>query len=191
MDDIETEYWKNFYTTYNEMSPSNFSFFVLDFLKQTCNNNIKILELGCGNGKDTYNLSRHYTTTGVDVSCKPHDKENSNFILGDMISIDKAQYNVIYSRFTFHSINDALQDQLIKSIDKPNTLLRIETRSVKGQNTERFHGDNHYRNLTNIDTLKTMIAKYNFEILYCKESDGCAVYKTEDPICIRLICKKL
>jgi hypothetical protein len=31
--------------------------------------------------------------------------------------------------------------------------------------------------------------KYDFKILYCIEDNGCAIYKEEDPICIRIICK--
>lgn len=185
MNNQEVGYWKNFYKTYSNLEPSSFCKFVYNYFKD---DTFKILDVGCGNGKDSYYLSNKHLVTGIDISTLPKDIENCKFIVGDMINIDKSDFNLIYSRFTFHSISDELQEQLVQSI-KPNTYLCIETRSDKGINTYRVHGDTHYRNLTNIDKLKELLKKYNFEILFIEESDNFAIYKEENPICIRVICK--
>lgn len=97
---------------------------------------------------------------------------------------------MIYSRFTFHSITNEDQCTFLNSITIPGTFLCIETRSDKGENSFRHHGDDHYRNFTNIDYLTNLLIRYNFNILYLKESNNLAIYKTEDPICIRVICIK-
>ena len=186
MNNEEVDYWKNFYKNYKNAEPSDFAKFISNYFTK---NKLKLLDVGCGNGRDSYFLSYKYNVTGIDKSTKPEDKENCEFIQGDMVTFDKSDYDIIYSRFTFHSIPDQLQEDLVKTI-KPNTYLCIETRSDKGLNTHRVHGDTHYRNLTNIDKLKALLEKYNFEILFILESDGVAIYKEEDPVCIRVICKK-
>lgn len=197
MNDNENIYWNNFYKNFNYIEPSSFAIFILEYLQllniAQSNKKFKILDLGCGNGRDSYYLSKKYNVIGIDISNKPQADElndilNCEFVLGDMITYDKTDFNLIYSRFTFHSITDEQQENLIKSI-KPNTILCIETRSIKGLNTFRLHGDSHYRNLTDIDKLKELLFKYNFEISYIVESDGLAIYKSENPICIRVICK--
>ena len=105
-----------------------------------------------------------------------------------MTAIDKTPYNVIYSRFTFHSITNEQQENLVKSI-APNTFLCIETRSSKDAEEYRVFGDTHYRNLTNMDYLLNLLYKYNFTILFSNESKNVAIYKDENPTCIRIICK--
>jgi trans-aconitate methyltransferase len=182
----EVDYWKNFYQNYKNTEPSNFAKFIYNYFDK---DNLKLLDVGCGNGRDSYYLSSKYQVTGIDKSSLPKDRENCKFIQGDMVTYEKEDFDIIYSRFTFHSIPDELQEDLVKTI-RPNTYLCIETRSDKGLNSHRVHGDTHYRNLTNIDKLKDLLEKYNFEILFIQESDNVAIYKEENPICIRVICKK-
>jgi len=188
MDTNEIDYWSNFYKNFSNMKPSSFAIFVLDYFKNytTIHN---VIDLGCGNGRDSYLLSTAYKTTGIDTSNKPIERFNTSFILGDMIHHDKSNYDLLYSRFTFHSLTDNQQEELIKSICG-NSYLCIETRSSKGIESFRLFGDEHYRNFTSLDTLLILLNKYNFEILYQIESNGLAIYQNEDPICIRVICKK-
>ena len=49
----------------------------------------------------------------------------------------------------------------------------------------------HKLNFTNIDYLKKLLKENNFEILFIEENKNFAIYKNENPICIRVICKKL
>ena len=98
-------------------------------------------------------------------------------------------FDIIYSRFTFHSITDNEQEKFIKSVC-PNSYLCIETRSILGKNDIRHHGDNHFRNFTDINYLKKMLLDNNFTILFIEEANNFAIYKEENPICIRVICQK-
>ena len=188
MNNTEVDYWTKFYSTFNCKEPSNFAKFILDYIEKY-NKKFNILDVGCGNGRDSYFLSTKHNVTGIDISNLPttSDNDNCTFVTSDMTTYDKTGYDLVYSRFTLHSITDEQQEQLISSI-KPNTILCIETRSIKGIDQFREHGDTHYRNLTCIDKLKQLLSKYNFNILYLVESNNLAVYKNEDPICIRVIC---
>lgn len=200
MNNKEIEYWKTFYNKkVLSLDNSNFSIFVNDYIKNIINNNtinanfnkynIKLLDIGCGNGKDTYYLSNNFNSTGIDSSFKPQNKNNCQFEISNFVKYDKSAFNIIYSRFTLHSITDDMQHELFSSI-KPNTYLFIETRSDKGIDTKRVYGDEHYRNFTNFNKIKNMLHIHNFDIMYEYEGNNCALYKNEDPICIRLVCYK-
>jgi tellurite methyltransferase len=188
MNTHEIDYWNNFYKNFSNTQASSFATFVLDYFKNYTSIH-NVIDLGCGNGRDSYLLSTKYKTTGIDISNKPIDSPNTLFILGDMILHDKSNYELLYSRFTFHSLTDFQQEELIKSIHQ-NAYLCIETRSSKGIDSFRLFGDTHFRNFTSLDTLLILLNKYNFEVLYKIESNGLAIYQNEDPICIRVICKK-
>jgi hypothetical protein len=98
--------------------------------------------------------------------------------MDNFCTFNKASFDIIYSRFTFHSITNEDHEIFLDSI-KPNSFLCIETRSDKGINDARYHGDNHYRNFTNKEYLYNLLLKYKFEIILFEESDNVAIYKTE------------
>ena len=51
--------------------------------------------------------------------------------------------------------------------------------------------DEHYRNFTNLEYLMNLLKEHNFKILFSVESNGFSIYKDEDPVCIRVICRKI
>ena len=186
---IDTNYWNSFYNKKQlELVPSDFCLYVMDYLKSR--EKMKILDAGCGNGRDSYYLSKIHDVHGMDISYKPDDTERCTFEIGDFTKCDKTGYDMVYSRFTFHSITDEQHQTFIQSI-KSGTLLCIETRSDKGKDTKRYYGDDHYRNFTNKNYIENLLTKNGFDILYIKENNNFAVYKDENPICIRVICKKM
>ena len=192
----DTKYWLDFYNSnkLNNNECSNFCSFIIDFFKNNSDNsdnNIKhILDAGCGNGRDSLFLSKFYKVTAMDnCGFTIENTENLNYINDSFISINKDNYDLIYSRFTFHSINNDEHQQFLASI-KDNTYLAIETRSIIGSEINEYYGKTHYRNYTDIEYLKTILKNNNFEILFIKEGKDFAIYKTENPVCIRVICKK-
>ena len=183
------KYWNDFYKKFDISDSSNFSKYIVNFFKNT--ENLKLLDSGCGNGRDSYFLSSKFYVTGVDNAFKPENKKNCNFVLDDFIKYNKDDFDIIYSRFTFHSITNEEHSKFLKSITKPETYLCIETRSDKDKLNKKVHGDTHYRNFTNKDYLINLLKENNFEILSTTQDSGFSVYKGEDPICIRVICRKL
>lgn len=187
----ESDYWNNFYYTNSSKlyQPSDFCSFVMDYFKE--DKNIKyVLDAGCGNGRDSYSLCLPYIVDGIDSSgYLPTNKTNCVFFTDDFVNVDKSKYDMIYSRFTFHSISDEDQQTFLESIPK-GCYLCIETRSDKSKCENRHFEDNHYRNFTNLEYMKKILGDNNFTIKYIIEDKGLAKYKNEDPYCIRVICVK-
>jgi len=189
MDLNDKDYWKTFYSTNDNLDCSDFCIFVMDFFKDK--KIFNILDCGCGNGRDSYALSNISNVDGVDnCGFLQMNKNNVNFYIDDFVTMDKSKYDLIYSRFTFHSITNEQHISFLDSINV-NSYLAIETRSKKGENDDVFHGKSHYRNYTDINYLKMILTLKKFEILFIIEDINFARYKTENPICIRVICKKL
>jgi SAM-dependent methyltransferase len=179
------DYWNQFYKQFNIDYPSDFCSFILNYIKEPKN----ILDCGCGNGRDSYELSKYHNVLGVDLGTLPKEKDNCAFSNENFVTLDKTPYNLIYSRFTFHSITNEDHEVFLDSI-KVGSILCIETRSDKSINDVRIHGDSHYRNFTNINYIKELVSKKGFTIMYIEEKDDVAIYKSENPICIRLIAIK-
>lgn len=187
----DVEYWNKFYLTNNLINkPSNFCIFILDYFKDK--QNLNILDAGCGNGRDAYYLGKTHNILGCDLSLgKLENTKNCRFIKDNFCYIDKSNFDLIYSRFTFHSITNEDHQMFLKSIKNSDTYLCIEARSDKDINSKRVFGNTHYRNFINIDYLKKILKEHEFDILFINENDNCSIYKDENPICIRVICKKL
>jgi bifunctional enzyme CysN/CysC len=202
-------HWNKYYEKQAApIKPSSFSIYV----ESKMQNSQKILEVGCGNGRDSVFFSKkgHHVTAldrsnGAIESCKRnHIDQSIDFISGSLSDIDtlsKDSYNLVYSRFVFHAM--PLEEEL-KTIQKSFELLKfggsmyIECRSVndplfrKGEllsKTERVDG--HYRRFIVLDELLDRLESFGFEIIEAIESNGLAVYKDDDPVVIRVFCKKI
>lgn len=184
----DTTYWKDFYSSNNKIECSDFCSFIINYFKDKQIN--KVLDCGCGNGRDSYALSNTYKVDAIDnCGFLPNNTGNLVFSVNDFVTYDKNKYDLIYSRFTFHSISDDQHSVFLDTIPN-NSYLAIETRSKKGEDDHVFHGKTHYRNYTDIEYLKNLLTSKKFEIIYIEEDVNFAIYKDENPVCIRVICKK-
>tara|TARA_Y100000296_G_C5128664_1_gene234263 strand:- start:301 stop:906 length:606 start_codon:yes stop_codon:yes gene_type:complete len=194
-------YWENFYNSKEAKQlnvPSDFAIFTSDCLQESkLSQDAKILDLGCGTGRDTYYfLNLGYTNVcGLDKICP----EGDHFVKGDLI--ENIQHSdVFYMRFFVHAVDEERLDVILSKIDKAmdkDGLVFIETRSTKGLssgdktlvNFKSSVGEKHFRMLYSLEYLKAKVEK-NFTMLYCVEEKGLAKYKQEDPYIIRMVLGK-
>ncbi len=201
------KYWNSYYTNKKmTTAPSPFAIFCAPYL---FHRHTKLLELGCGNGRDAY----YFSSNGVDVTALDMSdvaineliKLNSNllhFELADFTEYSAPEtFDVIYSRFTIHSIDDEGEQKTFSNAYKNlkgGGIFMIEARSLKDKmfslstkisKTEGF--TDHYRRFLDFSIIAKKLEAEGFSILYKIESTGLAKYKEEDPVIIRIIAQKL
>jgi len=210
MDD--KEYWDNYYSTNSKPTEaSTFAQFILDKLESGKN----LIELGCGNGRDSLFFAKNGVNVigvdqvgnEIDFLNENYSGENLNFVCDDFTNlaatesalVKDAKFDYIYSRFTFHSINEAKEDRTLSWISEHlnGGLFLLEARSLndpmfkKGEalsDTENF--TTHYRRYMDLDKFIAKLEDLGFEILFKIEDNDLAVYKDDNPYVIRIIAKK-
>ena len=191
---MNKEYWQEFYKNNPELNNnSSFSIFVLKHL----NPQEQLLDLGCGNGKDTYYfLNNKIQAMGLDNN---QNLPKDYFIVGDVLENLKNCKNY-YLRFFVHAVEEDYFDSLldkIYNISEKGARVFIETRSTKGITKEdkllyNFRsgiGEEHYRMLYSCSYLKKKIEK-KFSIFHLEESYGLSPFNGKDPCLIRICCIK-
>tara|TARA_B100001146_G_scaffold170413_1_gene151246 strand:- start:553 stop:1182 length:630 start_codon:yes stop_codon:yes gene_type:complete len=204
----EKEYWNTFYLSRELNYPSPFAEFCQEkFLKK----NEKIIDLGCGTGRDSlFFFNKGHQVIGVDQS-EPiisklqqlhSDKHESlKFIEADFTNqTDDEKFDVIYSRLSFHSIDSVSASRTLKwiyrNINDDGKFL-LEVRSVKDDlygKGKQVESDafvtTHYRRFIRLDELLDELKDIGFKIKYSIEQNGLAIFKDEDPVVIRICAKK-
>lgn len=114
-------YWEKFYQKKKGVFfPSPFAKFCF---KNYITKEDTIIDLGCGNGRDTlYFASKGLNVVGIDQSKSAITNAiqkgkqinlNSKFIIDDFVNFDYSKFDlspkVFYSRFTIHSVSESAQ----------------------------------------------------------------------------------
>ncbi|MGX3010346.1 class I SAM-dependent methyltransferase [Helicobacter sp. 23-1044] len=203
---MDKSYWSKFYAKHSgSEKPSLFAEFVWENYLALRGNNLKLIELGCGNGRDSvYFAKQGISVLGID-QCenmiatlnKRHKSANLSFQSGDFTALPNAEFafDAIYSRFTLHSINATQQSNLFKWIAQNlSGILAIECRGYKnslygrGEMVEKdaFIYDNHYRRFVDFEALCEFLSD-DYEVLFAKEDKGFAPFNGEDDYFFRIV----
>ncbi len=204
---MDKKYWMEYYKKDDApKKPSYFAMDIIDMLKP----NKKILELGCGNGRDSVFFSRKgLIVTAIDQAENSINNLSENysdikFIADDFVRTNQfnlVSYDYIYSRFSIHSITleeeNTLLNKAYKSLNKGGKIF-IEARSIKddfyglgeniGENEYIYEG--HYRRFIDRNEIEKKMKEIGYKIDFLIEDKGLAIYKDQDPVVIRIIASK-
>lgn len=200
-------YWNKYYNKFlSPAKPTAFAIYCKRFLK---NYNNTLLDIGCGNGRDTiyFNKSK-INCYGIDKSNqaikilkKKNKKIKKKFINSDFSNFNYSKLKKkisIYSRFSIHSISKEKELIFFKQINKSDNIeyLFIEVRTVYdelygvGKKLKKNeYLTSHYRRFIDPMIFKKQIEK-KFSIKLFKIRRNFAKYKNENPLVLRIIAKK-
>lgn len=170
-----------------------------------------MLELGCGNGRDAlFFLANGIQVTGIDASDVAINKLNSlglvdaKFFCGNFVDSEEIysrKYDVCYSRFSLHAVNEIQEDLLLKNIF--HTLndegkFFVEVRGIhdelfgRGEQVGRncFLYNGHFRRFVDKAELEKKLLRENFKLEYSEESTDFAPLGNNRPPVIRIFAKK-
>ena len=205
------EYWDNFYFHFVEKNESDFARFCAGKISELVNP--IIIELGCGNGRDSiYFNSLNIPLFSFDLSevaIRKLEKlrlKNTSFNICDFRNINnlakrinelaKKKIKIFYSRFTMHCVNEEVENELLLWLlnnMNGNDYLFIESRTEidelygKGIPFDGGFVTSHYRRFLNYENFKTKISKMGFKVQYEILSKGLAVQGDEDPRVMRFV----
>ena len=211
--EINQKFWNKFYLVKKEIKipkPSSFGIF---FNKKFVKKNNKVLEIGCGNGRDAFlfskkakkiiALDKSKNAIKINLLVSKKFKKKIIFLNKDFIEIYKIkriEFDILYARFFLHTINYKQENELFKLINflkkKHKFIVGMEFRTSKdalikkgkyiNKNT-RF--TDHYRRFINVPKFLKKIKKNNIEILYIKQGINLSKTENENPNLCRLIFK--
>ncbi len=202
---MDKSYWEKYYREHKRPAvPSRFAAFVL---KEHLRPEMRLIELGCGNGRDSVFFAHNgVSVCAVDQVEKEiqflNDKcahKNLKFVVGDFTRLSPCDtFDCVYSRFTLHSVSE--EDELrvlrwVRNALGEGGLFCIEVRSTndpKMQAGERISEsenivDGHYRRYIDLAVFSKKLEGLGFEVTYAEESTEFAPYKDEAPPVIRIV----
>lgn len=206
----DKKYWSEFYFNNNELTkkPSLFAQYLVE--NSVINEGDVLFEIGCGNGRDSiFFAQNNIDVTAVDqcdknISFLNEQHNNISFISDDFTNLSnlESKVNVVYSRFTLHSINDEGEQRTLNWVYnnlKKDGILCVEARTLKdpifGKGIDKgnniwFYND-HHRRFIDALSFKNKLVEMGFEIKLFEENNGFAKHKDDDPVVLRAIVKKL
>ena len=204
----KTAYWEDYYRHSTTASPpSPFAIFIASTLPAAQ----RMLEVGCGNGRDATYFSElgHFVTAldksdaAIQLCQKLHQNASAEFFAGTLRTFSEkweSHFDVVYSRFVLHAMTQAEELEMLRDayrVLKSGGQILIECRSINDplarqgeviSATERIAG--HYRRFVIREELRDHVLDCGFQIMSEVESNGLAVFKDEDPVVIRLAARK-
>ena len=223
----DSQYWDKFYLTDKlgvEMStPSSFAVHTVNYMARFILNpyirpyDLKILDVGCGNGRDTFFFAENgFNVYAIDYSYNAVGLINDHILKNQTHNIkafkqdftqinnhtlQNTKFDVVYSRFTLHSVPHEGELRFINWAYRHmtrNGRLFIEVRSTKDKmcgvgdkviDEENAWSNTHYRRFHDLDTLLDDLQNHGFQIINYTENNGVSKVGDDDPTVIRVIAK--
>lgn len=198
------DYWRDVYfTDAVPVYPSQFAVFVQSWLAgNLCN----IIEVGCGNGRDSLFFgSMGHKVVATDQCINDNLKElelNSqvSFIEKDITesaaelvdNLDPTLDTVVYSRFFQHAINEKAEESMLSRLQEclpEKAILFFEFRLFEDRDSPKVFGVEHYRRFQTDEEFKSRLRRHGFVCEYAHKGRGFARYGAEDPVVGRFVAR--
>lgn len=203
-------YWDGYYSRDGVSPQSESSFAQYVGTRLSGSSNLRILDFGCGDGRDTFYLAQFGTVVGVDTSASAIDRctryaqqhgiDNAAFSaigedgVGRVVEDLKPQ--VVYSRFVLHAMTEEEQAAFLRALSESlrwESKLFIECRaiddSLERQGVKVSARENvvgHYRRFIDPELLQEALLDEEWSIDHFEVGRGLAKHPSGDPRVIRI-----
>jgi tellurite methyltransferase len=206
-----TLYWDAYYAKSKSVPswPSQFACFTLEEIHEISTDSPTIIDIGCGNGRDSFFFAKSgIPVIGLDGSkqiVKANNAaaaDNTKFIhcnFNDIGSVNAAIDSlkslsnlVIYSRFFIHAIDGHAEDMVVRlcgELRQECSLAAFEFR-IKGDEEGTKETAKHFRRFQNHTGFIAKFEKQGFRKIYEITGKGYAKYKNDDALVCRLLFKR-
>jgi len=173
----------------------------------------KVVEFGCGNGRDArWFVGQGCTYIGLDTSpaavdrCTaamtgPGDKrctfQTGDFTVPDLLPADSGTADLVYSRFTLHSVSDDQESGAIANafrLLKPGGRFMLEARSTRDPRcglgrcvAPHAYVDTHYRRFLDLDGNISKLEGAGFDVRVACEEVRAANFLADKAVVVRLV----
>lgn len=208
---VEKDYWNDYYAKLDHnktLIPSQFA----AFISAECSDANTIIDIACGNGRDSAFFSNHFEKVfGVDASkeaiegCTEYAKkrliDNASFLQASVTSPEFIQTlsklrgelvekkTIVYARFFLHAITQSEEKVFFDSLKaslRTGDILALEFRTTRDASGQKATPE-HYRRFVSPPTVYSELESRKFSLRYCTEGFGMAKYKNDDAYIARSI----
>ena len=204
-------YWNNYYKLKeNNINPSNFALFVS---KKFVKKDSYILDVGSGDGRDSFYLRKKAKyVLGVDLSNTVIKKNKlkskrlgyknikfKNLSSSHLHKVQNKNITLIYARFFIHAINELSENIFLKYLAKnftTKTLIALEFRTIKdvlmkkGKKISKYERlTDHYRRFIDPKKFEKKLQNLKFKILYKKLGINLSKSPNDNPHLCRIVFK--
>lgn len=203
----QVEYWEMYYAERRAdpaLVPSQFAAFLASEAEGRIDG---ILDIGCGNGRDTLFFSRlGYRAVGIDSSSRaielceqrravlpPIERHRTQFInatvseAGVSAGMEQlralgAERIVVYARFFLHAVGESVEAEVLRSVAEAGpevVLLAVEFRTHLDRNLAKMTPD-HYRRFIEPAAFLERAKGSGYTVEYAVEGLGLAKFRTDD-----------
>lgn len=203
-------YWDGFYGARSggDMAlPSQFAVFVAGEIRK---NIATVVDIGCGDGKDSLFFARHgFQVTGIDSARSAIDLclagasgLDAEFICSEVENTDLAERirsrigdrpAVLYSRFFLHAIDENAEGALLalaESVCSASCIFAVEFRTTRDRQQTKETGD-HYRRFIDPLAFADRARAHHFVPRYFVEGFGYAKYRSDDAHVARMLLQRV
>ncbi|MEA2551141.1 MAG: hypothetical protein QOE25_910 [Actinomycetota bacterium] len=206
--------WENFYATTTFDAPSPF----FQWVVTTPNLPGIVVDLGCGDGRDTFALARSSgTALGLDLSeiglrtaqqrsSTVPEQDRPSFVRCDfddrdalrsaLESLDRGPGSdavLWYGRFLLHALPPDTQEILLEEINRcaqDGDLIALEFRTLADDGLPKAHSLPTRYYVDPAQLLATLTDTYGFSVLSSEEGTGLSPFGNEDPQLFRVIARR-
>lgn len=192
------DYWNNFYQKNFKFTNKNSSFSEWCLYQIKNISNVRLVDIGCGNGRDLiFFENNNINCFGIDSSIESIQrlkKTNENVEISSSLNFDYKDFNVLYCRFLIHTMKKSELELFLKNLSEKsteNSILFIETRISENQQDYKKNfnsgiGKNHVRYLYSEETIVNLLSENDFILERKIKSYGLSKFENEDPLILRI-----